>query len=205
MFRGRGVLAATRNLEVLRFSRVQRTREVNGILIDKLAVIEQVRLDMDAMSRFLAVVRRSPENRGDPIVFHLFHARQHNVLDYFVSVQCGRGLLSLFPHAMHGPVPHSIVRSSKGDRKPHTEEKSPPDEEPGLQNGTIRLFSTHRAFLGKTLTSPYFYMAAARLSLTSITISSLTADGGPASRPVDPLASIVRDPPVRGIEHINAE
>jgi hypothetical protein len=58
MLRRRRVLAAARDLEILRLPGLDRTGEIGRILVDKFVVIKEIRLDVAAASGLLAVVRR---------------------------------------------------------------------------------------------------------------------------------------------------
>src|SRR5215471_15052164 len=59
--RGR-VLAATRDLEVLRFARIDRARDGCGVLIDEFSVLEQVGPDLYVTDCLLSGVRGSAQN-----------------------------------------------------------------------------------------------------------------------------------------------
>ncbi len=54
---GRRVLAATRHFEEPRFAGCHEAADIRGVLIDVLAVIGQVDLDLQAARRLLAVIR----------------------------------------------------------------------------------------------------------------------------------------------------
>src|SRR5471032_212228 len=80
VLRCRRVLAATRNLEVAGFAWSEGSGQIGRVLIDELAVVEQVGFDMHAPRRLRSGVLCASDDGRDAIVFLFLDIGENNFL-----------------------------------------------------------------------------------------------------------------------------